>query len=802
MRFICISAFLAFMVCLESFAQLVTVVDNEDSRPVSDVTVMNESATRFIYTGRSGKADISSFKNEPSICFQHFTYERVCLSYAEIRNNGFQVRLNRKLFAFEEFVVSASRWEQNRIEVPNKISIVTRQETRLQNPQTTADLLGISDEIFIQKSQLGGGSPMIRGFATNRILIVVDGVRMNNAIYREGNIQNVISLDPALLESTEIIFGPGATAYGSDAIGGVMDFHTKNALLSTGEKIYIKADAYTRYSTANSEKTAHLDFNLGGKKTALFSGITWSDYGDLRMGSVKNDSYLRNEYVMRINGIDSVFRNSDPRIQKFSGYRQLNLLNKFRYRISGNLDLVLSSHYSGLSDVPRYDRLIQYRSGKPRYAEWYYGPQIWNMNNMKLVYTGKNKLFDEAKLIASYQNYRESRHERSLGGTSLNEQFEKVNIFSLNIDLDKKIKNDDQLLYYGTELVRNNITSEAHTKDILTGSLSPYGSRYPNGSNRYTTLSFYGGYKNNLSEAISIITGIRYNYAGFSSTIADNSFHNFPFTAISIRNSAFTGSAGLVVRLKKNLQLNLNGATGFRAPNLDDAGKIFDSAPGVVVVPNPDLKPEYAYNIDLGISKSFSDILHLEITGFHTWLRNAMIRHDFLFNGQAMITYNSQLSKVEALTNAGSARAWGVHFSFRTRITSHVLVKSSLNITEGKEEGGMPLRHAAPMFGAVHLLFEYPKLEADFYANYNGARRFSKMPPSEIEKPYLYAADKNGNPWSPGWVTLNLKLSYTIAGRYIINGGIENILDHRYRPYSSGIAAPGRNFILSARIII
>ncbi len=76
--------------------------------------------------------------------------------------------------------------------------------------------------------------------------------------------------------------------------------------------------------------------------------------------------------------------------------------------------------------------------------------------------------------------------------------------------------------------------------------------------------------------------------------LQDNSFHNFPFTSISIRNSAVTGSAGLVVRLKKDLQLNLNGATGFRAPNLDDAGKIFDSAPGVVVVPNPDLKPEYA----------------------------------------------------------------------------------------------------------------------------------------------------------------------------------------------------------------
>ena len=110
---------------------------------------------------------------------------------------------------------------------------------------------------------------MIRGFATNRVLIVVDGVRMNNAIYREGNIQNVISLDPSVIESTEIIFGPGATIYGSDAIGGVMDFHTKKALFYNREKLYIKADAFTRFASANNEKTDHFDLNIGSKKDCI-----------------------------------------------------------------------------------------------------------------------------------------------------------------------------------------------------------------------------------------------------------------------------------------------------------------------------------------------------------------------------------------------------------------------------------------------------------------------------------------------------------------------------------------------------
>ena len=106
------------------------------------------------------------------------------------------------------------------------------------------------------------------------------------------------------------------------------------------------------------------------------------------------------------------------------------------------------------------------------------------------------------------------------------------------------------------------------------------------------------------------------------------------------------------------------------------------------------------------------------------------------------------------------------------------------------------------MFGSTHVIYKSSKLIADLYTIYNGSRRFENMPPTEIEKPYLYATDNNGNPWSPGWFTLNIKASYNIMKWGIINAGIENILDYRYRPYSSGIVAPGRNFIISLRVII
>jgi len=173
--------------------------------------------------------------------------------------------------------------------------------------------------------------------------------------------------------------------------------------------------------------------------------------------------------------------------------------------LSPDIDLVLANHYSRLSDVPRYDRLIQYKSGKLRYGDWYYGPQVWMMNNIHLTLDKKNILFDEARLTAAHQSYMESRHDRSFGKDFINEQTENLMIFSLNMDFDRSLKNDKNLLYYGLEIVFNNIKSAAQTRNITTSLTSPAGSRYPNGDNKYSNLSLYAGYKNNFSGNFTLI---------------------------------------------------------------------------------------------------------------------------------------------------------------------------------------------------------------------------------------------------------------------------------------------------------
>lgn len=799
-KFIFLLFFLLPLLSLQ--AQTVTVISTDDGKPVSDVAVYNEAKTQFGYTNPSGKVSLSGFRPGLPVYFQHFSYERVSFTPEELRDAGWVVRLETRTFEVEEFIVSANRWEQKSDEVPNYISVVAQPAVRIMNPQTTADLVSLGGDVFVQKSQLGGGSPTLRGFATNRILINIDGVRLNNAIYREGNIQNIISLDPNIIERTEIIFGPGATMYGSDALGGVMDFHTKRALFSTGDSLFMKAEGMMRWSSAAGEQTYHADFNAGGSRIAFLSSVTWSDFGDLTMGSISHPEYLRNEYQQRFGNRDSIMINDNPRKQVASGYRQLNTTNKFRFKAGKNFDIDLAHHYSRISDVPRYDRLIQLRNSTLRYGDWYYGPQIWMMTNSTVSYNKPSALFDEARLTVARQDYRESRHDRKINDASLNEQMEKVGIWSANLDFDKKRGRNDNLVYYGAEYVRNNITSTADVKNIITGETVPAGSRYPNGSNIYNSLSVYGGYKFNLSEKFTVSTGARFNHVSLNSEIADNSFYNFPFTTIASANSALTGAAGAVYRPDGRTSLTLNLSTGFRAPNLDDLGKVFESAPGVLVVPNPALKPEYLYNIDFGASREIGGMLLADASFFFSYLDNAMVRREYLFNGQPTFIYQDEESQVYAMVNAGYAIVYGTQLKAELRPSSFLRIKSSLTLTAGYDNDNEPLRHVPPVFGATHVIFERYRLKADLYAVYNGSITYDRLALSERDKAYMYAQDIDGNPWSPGWFTLNFKMSFNISNRVDLTAGLENILDLRYRPYSSGIAAPGRNFLLSARIRI
>lgn len=700
-----------------------------------------------------------------------------------------------------EVVLSVSKWEQKLNEVPNKIVKINKLDILRNNPQTSADLLAQSGTVFVQKSQLGGGSPMIRGFATNRVLLVVDGVRMNNAIYRSGNLQNVISIDALSTEAAEVIFGPGSLIYGSDAIGGVMDFHTLEPRFSKDKKMLIKGSMVGRYSTANKEKTGHIDLNLGWKKWSLLSSFSYSNFDDLKMGNNGGqDSYLRPEYVERINNKDSIVKNSDPRIQRFSGYNQVNFLQKARFKPNQHWDIQYSFTHAKTGDAPRYDRLIQYRNGTLRFAEWYYGPMIWNMHSLNVLHSKKTSLYDDLKFIIAYQDYEESRIDRTINNNSRNKQTELVDAISINLDATKEAGKGQ--LFYGIEYVHNKVGSLGEKTNISTGAETPMVSRYPDGST-WSTMGVYGSYKLTLHPKFTLTTGIRYSYNTLDAPF-DTTFIKFPYKEAELRDGALTGNTGVVFRPAEGWQLNGNISTGYRMPNVDDIGKLFESVPGNVTVPNPKLAPEYVWNFEIGLVKSVIKKYRIELNGFHTILTDAIVRRPSVFNGEDSILFNNILSRVESLQNVAKATVSGIQISAEVFFKPGFSILSHANWISGKETDDtkneqVPLRHAPPFYGSSALKYRMKKITAEINAQYNSQVKNEDLAPSEQAKTDIYAKDANNKPYSPGWYNLNLKGSYQVTKNLLLTAGWENITNQRYRPYSSGIVASGSNLIFSVR---
>lgn len=791
---------LFFFISSFTIAQEITVVDKTDLRPIPYAVISSTDKSKGVKTNAQGTADISRLQGVGTFLITANGYKSQELRIEDLPALNFIVKLSEDQVEGDEVIISANKWEQKRSEIANRVVSVAPRDVAFQNPQSAGDLLALTKEVYVQKSQLAGGSPMIRGFSTNRVLLIVDGVRMNNAIFRSGNLQNVIALDANATESVEVVFGPGSVIYGSDAIGGVMDFHTLSLRYTEGDALHTSGSALVRYSSAATEKTGHVDFSLGTNTFSSVTSFTFSDYDDLKMGTSGFTEYLRPEYVERINGVDSIVVNENPDVQVASGFSQFNIVQKLGYKASDDLDMALSLQYSRSSDAPRYDRLIEYRNNKLRYAQWYYGPQVWGLGSFTLNLRNGG-FFDNARILAAYQRFEESRHDRSRGSSSLREQFESVNAYSFNADFDKSLTSSSWF-FYGVEGVTNGIGSEAHIVNINDGVETPSPTRYPNGST-WTSAAIYTSYKQNFDERYILNAGLRYNYIASSSTF-DTTFFPFPYMTADLTNGALTGSLGLTWLASVATQVNLNGATGFRAPNIDDIGKVFESEPGSVVVPNPDLKPEYAYSAELGIIQRIGTAIRIDASAFYSIVTDALARRDFTFNREDSIIYDGELSKVEAMQNVSEATSYGVQLALTVQIVDDLSFKGNVTYIQGEENDDVtgevvPLRHAPPLFAGAALTYMGDGIKAELSVDHNSEISHDKLAPSEQAKIFIYAKDADGNPYSPAWTSLNLKASYQITEKIQLNAGIENILGERYRPYSSGIVAPGRNFIVGLR---
>ena len=784
---------------ITGYSQNLTIID-ENNKPVIGASIFSD-LSNYETTDKNGNVSLDKFSRSDTLTIKQYGFKEEKLPKSKLKNTLILLYDNELL---DEVVISASKFSQKFREVPKKVTQINRSMIEFTNPMTSADLLERGGYVYIQKSQLGGGSPMIRGLSTNRLVLSVDGVRLNNAIFRSGNIHNVISISPMNIENTEVIMGSASVLYGSDAIGGVMNFYTKKAKLSNDSNPNIQININSRYSSASNEKMYHIDFNYGLEKIAFLSSFSKSDFDDLTMGIHGPSDYLRPNYVTQNSaGDDVLVTNSKPRVQRNTGYSQTNFMQKILYEPNEDLSIDIGIHFSKTGNIPRYDRLIRTNENEGLYySEWYYGPQEWLLINSQLTFIPKEtKFYDELKFGSSFQRFSESRNSRRFSDSFLKSREEELDIFSLNLDFFKKISENSNITY-GLEMIENKVGSFAKSINISDLSETPISTRYPDNSS-LNSLGLYVNYKTKIIEDVFFQSGVRYSSTVLKSDLSqNNSYYDFMYENTTLENGAFVGGIGLswVRNIYNNWKFNIN--TAFRSPNIDDLAKVFDSEPGSVVVPNPDLKPERSFGLEFGGYFRTKNNIELDFSSYVTYLYNSFIRDDFtLSNGVSEIIYDGELSQIQALQNSSKSFIYGIEFGINMFLNKNFRMKSQHNLIAGYELDdlpfGMPVRHIPPNYGNFHLIYNNGDFTIDTYLNYNSKISFNNLAESERAKPYMYALDENGNPYSPSWMTFNVRSKYSFSKMLNINFTVENITNKLYRPYSSGISAPGINFIFS-----
>jgi hemoglobin/transferrin/lactoferrin receptor protein len=700
-----------------------------------------------------------------------------------------------------ELIISANRTLQDRMSIPHQVAAIPAARIRFGNFPSMAEVLQNSGTLFVQKSQQGGGSPVIRGFEASRVLLVIDDVRMNNLIYRAGHLQNVITVDPNLLDRVEVLYGPSSTVYGSDALGGVVHLRTRKPEFSTDGRLLAKGSGLMRYASANRERTVQANINLGRSNFASLTSITYSMFDDLRMGmqpgSLDSAWSKRYYYVERIDGKDSLVRNKDPYVQKFSGYDQLDLMQKFSLKSGEHAVHGLNLQFSTSTDIPRYDRLTDPGANVTlNSAEWYYGPQ----DRFLAAYHYDRKItrgfFDAARAVLSYQYVVESRHSRGFAAANRTNRTEYVNVAAYTFGLDRN--RGPHQVRLGVDGQYSAVNSVANRYNVNTGALTEQSTRYPDGDNAMNLIAAYVTHTWEVSPCFSVHDGLRLTSLWLESSFEDTSFFPFPVSGVTQQNTVLAGNLGVVWRPDLHLKISLLGTTGFRAPNVDDLAKVFESTPGKLIIPNPDLKPERTASGELGFTVFLGKDIRWENVGFYTAFTDAIVTDVTQFNGQDSVLYDGSMSRVYSSQNKQEAYLYGFSSAVEVEVGRDWHIVGSVNYTYGRvktDTVDIPLDHIPPLYGRFAVRYQRDRFEAEASTVFNGKKDIDDYNPfGEDNQQYATSIGM------PSWYTLNLRAQYSLKSYLTLQLGLDNLMDQNYRTFASGIQAPGRNLIAAVRV--
>lgn len=753
--------FLLIILVRSVIAQEIIVLDNISNSPIENVNFIAENTGKS--TNKSGIVNISVFKESDTVSISHLSYHTIKLLATDIPA-VVHLSLKTKLLPTVDFL------SQKVATLNPQIVGEIKSKEKLLLPKSTTEILEGSLGITVQESQSGGGSPNFRGMEANRLLLVVDGIPLNNTIYRSGHLQATSTINPFFIETVQLLSAPASVAYGNGAMGGALSFHTKNNLDSQKS-----VQLHQQYESASNAVLLNLLSRYHSKKFSFTTGFSVKSIGNLKMGRNRVHGYKNwgNEpFIVKENE------------QLSTSYSQADFLHKIISRISQLKTVTFNTQYSTSSDISRFDKLNDEKEGGKKYTDWYYGPQNRFFQSIAWADKKSSFLFDNYTITFAFQNVSESRHHKKTGESLLSNRFENVTIYDFFLDCNKKIFDTELLYGVGGRWQKVNSTACFSENKSTFFNLS----RYPDGGSKVSDYFVYSQLKLPLSKKTLAFLGVRVNHNYLTANWINPSFN---FEELINENTSFINSVLVSYKANEKTTLKASYYKGFRNPNIDDIGKLFSKNDRDVIVPNSQVNPEYSNNAELGINYQ-SHKLHLNFQVFNTHITNAISRAYGSLNGVDSIIFDGELMRVQMTKNISSATINGLNFYGKYSVNTQLSFVGHCNFLKGSTNENKPLSHIPPFNANIAIKYNYKKNAFEIKSKYSAWKYTHEFDMEGVDN--LEEATNDGVPM---WYTINLFYRNQIDNTTTLGVGIENIMDMHYKTFASGISASGRNLILS-----
>ncbi len=645
----------------------------------------------------------------------------------------------------EDIVIVGNRFETSLSDRPEAISVLNIRQLKSLSPMSMPEALSAMPGVFMQKTNHGGGSPFVRGLTGYHTLIMIDGVRLNNAIFRSGPNQYLNTVDPLMIDQIEVLRGPGSVEYGTDAIGGTIYLRSKEPQFSDNE-LLVKGNLYAKWLNHNMEKSGRAELQLSSKKFALLAGITRKNFGNIVAGE----------------GLDEL---------DYTSYDEYSTDLKARYKLNSSQTLSFAWQHHKQNDVQLYHKLI---TGE--YSTYSFDPQQRDLIYLRHELERDNSVISGFRSTVSMHQSDETRKKQKNGSEDFFTEHDRDRSYGFTFEAMTELgKNWEGVT--GFETYYDQVSSSALKTNLTSGKDSTLRGLYPEKSS-ISNLSVFSLHTLKIKK-FELNGGIRYNY--FLLRLTDELFSD-----LSLNPSALVGTIGASYRIFRNTEISLRFNSAFRAPNINDVSS-FGIADFRYEIPNIDLDPEKSWNKELGIKtnqKYISGALHL----YHNNLTNLITNVKTTFLGQDSIDG----VKVYTRENVGEAFLKGIEGELQIRPLRFLTINSYLVYTYGQNvTNNEPLRRIPPLTGLVGLHWSMIK-NLEVITEWQFAGKQDRLSSGDMDDSRI---PEGG---TPAWSLFNCRFSYRIAGLQI-NTGLLNIFNEAYRTHGSGVDGIGRSLYISLR---